>query len=158
MVLKNRLAILMRKNYALINATLFGFISALAGYFIVPDQHGNGWEYLWITTGVGGFLTAFLFSFFFIVLPKNFSNARLIFSGFFIGVLSHWTHWYLFLLAESMHCLWTGESSSSCPNPIEALMGAVYLSGGSLIVLGWLAIPSAICSLFLSKRIASPSN
>ena len=148
----------MRKNYALINATLFGFISALAGYFIVPDQHGNGWEYLWITTGVGGFLTAFLFSFFFIVLPKNFSNARLIFSGFFIGVLSHWTHWYLFLLAESMHCLWTGESCSSCPNPIEALMGAVYLSGGSLIVLGWLAIPSAICSLFLSKRIASPSN
>ena len=25
----------------------------------------------------------------------------------------------------------------------EALMGAVYLSGGSLIVLGWLAIPAA---------------
>lgn len=148
----------MRKNYALINATLFGFISALAGYFIVPDQHGNGWEYLWITTGAGGFLTAFLFSYFFIILPKNFSNARLIFSGFFIGVLSHWTHWYLFLLAESMHCIWTGEFSSSCPNPIEAeaLMGAVYLSGGSLIVLGWLAIPSAICSLFLSKRIAVP--
>jgi len=147
----------MNRNFALINATLFGVISALAGYFIVPDEHGDGWEHLWITTGAGGFLTAFLFSCFFIVLPKNFSKARLIFSGFFIGVLSHWTHWYLFLLAESMHCLWTGEFSSSCPNPIEALMGAVYLSGGSLIVLGWLAIPSAICSLFLSKRIAVPS-
>ncbi len=146
----------MNRNFALINATLFGFISALAGYFIVPDEHSDGWEHLWITTGAGGFLTAFLFSCFFIILPKNFSNARLIFSGFFIGVLSHWTHWYLFLLAESMHCLWTGEFSSSCPNPIEALMGAVYLSGGSLIVLGWLAIPSAICSLFLSKRIAVP--
>lgn len=147
----------MNRNFALINATLFGVISALAGYFIVPDEHGDGWEHLWITTGAGGFLTAFLFSCFFIVLPKNFSKARLIFSGFFIGVLSHWTHWYLFLLAESRHCLWTGEFSSSCPNPIEALMGAVYLSGGSLIVLGWLAIPSAICSLFLSKRIAVPS-
>ena len=157
MVLKNRLAILMRKNYVLINATLFGFISALAGYFIVPDQHGNGWEYLWITTGAGGFLTAFLFSYFFIILANNFSNARLIFSGFFIGVLSHWTHWYLFLLANGMRCIWTGEFSSSCPNPIEALMGAVYLSGGSLILLGWSAIPAAIGSLFLSKRIAVPS-
>ena len=34
MVLKNRLAILMRKNYALINATLFGIIS-ISGLFIM---------------------------------------------------------------------------------------------------------------------------
>jgi hypothetical protein len=53
-----------------------------------------------------------------------------------------------------MHCIWSGEFSSSCPNPIEALI----LSLGSLILLGWLAIPAAIGSLFLSKRIASPSN
>jgi hypothetical protein len=148
----------MGKNYTLMNATLFGFISALAGFFIVPESHGNGWEYLWITTGAGAFLTAFLFSCFFIVRPKNYSNARLVFIGIFIGVMSHWTHWYLLLLANSMHCIWSGEFSSSCPNPIEALMGAVYLSLGSFILLGWLAIPAAIGSLFLSKRIASPSN
>ena len=66
MVLKSGLATLMGKNYALINAALFGFISSLAGFLIVPESHGNGWEYLWITTGAGGFLTAFLFSYFFI--------------------------------------------------------------------------------------------
>jgi len=81
----------MGKNYALINAALFGFISSLAGFLIVPESHGNGWEYLWITTGAGGFLTAFLFSYFFIVLPKNFSRARLILVGFLLecSVIGH---------------------------------------------------------------------
>ncbi|MAZ96199.1 MAG: hypothetical protein CMP53_01605 [Flavobacteriales bacterium] len=152
------MAILMGKNYALINAALFGFFSSLAGFLIVPESHGNGWEYLWITTGTGGFLTAYVFSSFFIVRPKNYSNTRLIFSGVFIGLMSHWTHWYVFLLAQYIRCTWLADFSSECPNPIEALTGAVYLSMGSLILLGWLAIPVAICVLFLTRRIASPSN
>lgn len=144
----------MSRNYSLINATLFGFISALAGKLIISDYHGKNWEYLWISTGAGGFFTALLFSYVFIVLTKNYSNSRLILIGILIGVISHWTHWYLLLSAQSIRCFWSGEFSSSCPNPIEAFMGAVYLSGGSLIFLGWLAVPASIFSLMLSKRMA----
>ena len=76
-------------SFAVVNGLIFGLISALAGFFFVTEPHGEGWEFLWITTGIGGFIAGFLISRALIVKRDNYTNSRLVTCGFLIGILSH---------------------------------------------------------------------
>ncbi len=146
-------------SFSLINGLIFGLISALAGLLSVNEPHGAGWEFLWITTGIGGFVAGLLIPKILIVKPNNYTNARLMTSGFIIGILSHWIHWYVSLVANYINVELFGAQMFGEPtNPLEAVLASVQLSLVSLLFFGWTAIPISIGTLFLTKRIKTEGS
>lgn len=141
-------------NFSLIYSLIFGLISALAGFLFITDSHGEGWEYLGVSTGIAGFLTAFLLSKLLIVKRNKYDGSTLVVTGLITGILSHWVHWYQSLVANYINVKLFGAYMFGDPtHPVDALLAAVQLSLMSLLIFGWTAIPLAIGALFLTKRI-----
>lgn len=141
-------------SFSLITGLIFGAVSALAGFLFVTEPHGEGWEFLWISTGTGGFITGFSISKLLVVTPNNYTYSRLLTSGLMIGIVSHWVHWYISLVAIYVNVQFFGAYMFGEPiDPLNALLASIQLSFMSLIFYGWTAIPLAIVTLFLTKRI-----
>ena len=141
-------------SYSFLNGLIFGIISALAGFLFVQEPHGDGWESLWISTGTAGFITGYIFSKFLVTKPKKYSNSRLVITGVIIGILSHWMHWYISLIANYIYVEFLGTYMYGEPiNPLEGLFAAIQLSFISLLFFGWTAIPLAIGALYLTLLI-----
>jgi len=141
-------------SFSFLNGLTFGIISALAGFLFVNKPHGDGWEFLWITTGTAGFVTGFLICKFLVTNPGNYSSSRLIITGLIIGILSHWIHWYISLVANYINVeFFVAYMYGEPTNPLEGLLASIQLSFISLLFFGWTAIPLAIGTLFLTRRI-----
>ncbi len=130
---------------------IFGAISAFAGFIFSGESEG-GWEYLYVYTGLGGFIGGYLVSSWLIVKPNNYSNSRLIMSGFIIGFVSNYI---CALIAGGFHGVIENETvvkffESFIEEMILAPAGFAFLN---LFFFGWLIIPLAVGTLLLTKKI-----
>ena len=139
-------------KFSVFYALTFGIISALASIIIFHDAIGKGWNILWIYTGSGSMITAFLFARYFIEKPKKFNNIRLIFIAILVGIFSHWLSWYEVLVVNYIRWEFFNVNFYSGPvDPIKGLFFAALMTYISLIVFGWTAIPFSIVLIYLSK-------
>lgn len=136
-------------------ALTFGFVSAFVTFFMFRNSIGEGWDILWVYTGSGAAITAFIFSKYFIEKPKKFNDLRLIVIAFIVGILSHWTSWYEALVVQYIRWKFFDLSFLGTPeNPINGLYGAVEMTFISLLFFGWTAIPVSIGLIYFSKKLS----
>ena len=81
-----------KPDFSFTFSSFFGIISTFAG-FIFGGQEDTNFEYLYIYSGLGGFIGGYLVSSWLIVKPNNYNFSRLIISGFTIGFVSPYTCW-----------------------------------------------------------------
>ena len=131
-------------------SSFFGIISAFAG-FIFGGQEDTNFEYLYIYTGLGGFIGGYLVSSWLIVKPNNYNFSRLIISGFTIGFVSPYTCWLIAFGFDSLVNKETGLKFLE--SPIMMILSPAGMTLMNLFFFGWLIIPLAIVTLFLTKKI-----
>lgn len=131
-------------------SSFFGIISAFAG-FIFGGQEDTNFEYLYIYTGLGGFIGGYLVSNWLIVKPNNYNFSRLIISGFTIGFVSPYTCWLIAFGFDSLVNKETGLKFLE--SPIMMILSPAGMTLMNLFFFGWLIIPLAIVTLFLTKKI-----
>ena len=131
-------------------SSFFGIISAFAG-FIFGGQEDTNFEYLHIYTGLGGFIGGYLVSNWLIVKPNNYNFSRLIISGFTIGFVSPYTCWLIAFGFDSLVNKETGLKFLE--SPIMMILSPAGMTLMNLFFFGWLIIPLAIVTLFLTKKI-----
>ena len=140
----------MKPNFSLTFSSFFGIISAFAG-FIFGGQEDTNFEYLYIYTGLGGFIGGYLVSNWLIVKPNNYNFSRLIISGFTIGFVSPYTCWIIAFGFESLVNKETGLKFLE--SPIMMILSPAGMTLMNLFFFGWLIIPLAIITLFLTKKL-----
>ncbi len=147
-------------KFSIYYALNFGIISAIAPILIFQGATGKGWDILWIYTGTGSMITAFLFAWYFIERPKKFNHLRLILIAILVGIFSHWLSWYEIMVVDYIQWKFSGPHLAGTPsNPINGLYGAALMAILSLIFMGWTAIPFSIGSIYLSKLMyVKPDN
>jgi hypothetical protein len=134
---------------------IFGAISALAG-FIFRGQEGTDFEYLYVYTGLGGFIGGYLVSSWLIVKPNNYNISRLIISGFIIGFVSPYTSW---LIVGGFDSLFDNETVVKfLESFIMMILTPASFAFLNLFFFGWLIIPLAIGTLFFTKTILKPRS
>lgn len=131
-------------------SSFFGIISAFAG-FIFGGQEDTNFEYLYIYTGLGGFIGGYLVSNWLIVKPNNYNFSRLIISGFTIGFVSPYTCWLIAFGFDSLVNKETGLKFLE--SPIMMILSPAGMTLMNLFFFGWLIVPLAIVTLFLTKKI-----
>ena len=131
-------------------SSFFGIISAFAG-FIFGGQEDTNFEYLYIYTGLGGFIGGYIVSNWLIVKPNNYNFSRLIISGFTIGFVSPYTCWLIAFGFDSLVNKETGLKFLE--SPIMMILSPAGMTLMNLFFFGWLIIPLAIVTLFLTKKI-----
>jgi len=140
----------MKPNFSLAFSSFFGIISAFAG-FIFGGQEDTNFEYLYIYTGLGGFIGGYLVSNWLIVKPNNYNFSRLIISGFTIGFVSPYTCWIIAFGFDSLVNKETGLKFLE--SPIMMILSPAGMTLMNLFFFGWLIIPLAIITLFLTKKL-----
>jgi len=140
----------MKPNFSLTFSSFFGIISAFAG-FIFGGQEDTNFEYLYIYTGLGGFIGGYLVSNWLIVKPNNYNFSRLIISGFTIGFVSPYTCWIIAFGFDSLVNKETGLKFLE--SPIMIILSPAGMTLMNLFFFGWLIIPLAIITLFLTKKL-----
>ncbi len=140
----------MKPNFSLTFSSFFGIISAFAG-FIFGGQEDTNFEYLYIYTGLGGFIGGYLVSNWLIVKPNNYNFSRLIISGFTIGFVSPYTCWIIAFGFDSLVNKETGLKFLE--SPIMMILSPAGMTLMNLFFFGWLIIPLAIITLFLTKKL-----
>ena len=140
----------MKPNFSLTFSSFFGIISAFAG-FIFGGQEDTNFEYLYIYTGLGGFIGGYLVSNWLIVKPNNYNFSRLIISGFTIGFVSPYTCWIIAFGFDSLVNKETGVKFLE--SPIMMILSPAGMTLMNLFFFGWLIIPLAIITLFLTKKL-----
>ena len=140
----------MKPNFSLTFSSFFGIISAFAG-FIFGGQEDTNFEYLYIYTGLGGFIGGYLVSNWLIVKPNNYNFSRLIISGFTIGFVSPYTCWIIAFGFDSLVNKETGLQFLE--SPIMMILSPAGMTLMNLFFFGWLIIPLAIITLFLTKKL-----
>ena len=140
----------MKPNFSLTFSSFFGIISAFAG-FIFGGQEDTNFEYLYIYTGLGGFIGGYLVSNWLIVKPNNYNFSRLIISGFTIGFVSPYTCWIIAFGFDSFVNKETGVKFLE--SPIMMILSPAGMTLMNLFFFGWLIIPLAIITLFLTKKL-----
>ena len=140
----------MKPNFSLTFSSFFGIISAFAG-FISGGQEDTNFEYLYIYTGLGGFIGGYLVSNWLIVKPNNYNFSRLIISGFTIGFVSPYTCWIIAFGFDSLVNKETGLKFLE--SPIMMILSPAGMTLMNLFFFGWLIIPLAIITLFLTKKL-----
>mgnify|MGYP000359604574 FL=1 len=141
----------MKPGFSFTYSCIFGAISAFAG-FIFSGEGARGWEYLYIYTGLGGFIGGYLVSSLLIVKPNNYSNSRLTISGFIIGFVSNYICW---LIAGGFHPLFDNETVAKFLESFieEMILAPAGFAFMNLFFFGWLIIPFAIGTLFFTRFI-----
>ena len=129
---------------------IFGAISAFAG-FLFSGQEGTNFEYLYVYTGLGGFIGGYLVSNWLIVKPNNYNISRLIISGVIIGFVSPYTCWLIAFVFDSFVNKETGLKFVE--NPIMMILSPAGMTLMNLFFFGWLIIPLAAGTLLLTKKI-----
>tara|TARA_B100000768_G_C11015912_1_gene264038 strand:+ start:60 stop:491 length:432 start_codon:yes stop_codon:yes gene_type:complete len=140
----------MKPNFSLTFSSFFGIISAFAG-FIFGGQEDTNFEYLYIYTGLGGSIGGYLVSNWLIVKPNNYNFSRLIISGFTIGFVSPYTCWIIAFGFDSLVNKETGLQFLE--SPIMMILSPAGMTLMNLFFFGWLIIPLAIITLFLTKKL-----
>ena len=140
----------MKPNFSLTFSSFFGIISVFAG-FIFGGQEDTNFEYLYIYTGLGGFIGGYLVSNWLIVKPNNYNFSRLIISGFTIGFVSPYTCWIIAFGFDSLVNKETGLQFLE--SPIMMILSPAGMTLMNLFFFGWLIIPLAIITLFLTKKL-----
>ena len=139
-----------RSNFSLTFSSFFGMLSAFAG-FIFGGQEDTNFEYLYIYTGLGGLIGGYLVSRWLIMKPNNYNFSRLIISGFTIGFVSPYVCW---IIAFGFDSLVNKETRLTfIENPIMMLLSPTNMALMNLVFFGWLIIPLAILTLFLTTKI-----
>lgn len=132
----------------------FGLVSVIATIFMFRNAIGEGWNMLWVYTGSGAAITAFVFAKYFIEKPKKFNEPRLFIIALIVGILSHWLSWYEMPVVQYISWKFSALSFLGTPeNPISSLYGAVQMCFISLLFFGWTAIPISIALIYLSKKL-----
>ena len=139
-----------KPDFSFTFSSFFGIISAFAG-FIFGGQEDTNFEYLYIYTGLGGFIGGYLVSSWLIVKPNNYNFSRLIISGFTIGFVSPYTCWLIAFGFDSLVNKETGLKFLE--SPIMMILSPAGMTLMNLFFFGWLIIPLAIVTLFLTKKI-----
>ena len=140
----------MKPNFSLTFSSFFGIISVFAG-FIFGGQEDTNFEYLYIYTGLGGSIGGYLVSNWLIVKPNNYNFSRLIISGFTIGFVSPYTCWIIAFGFDSLVNKETGLQFLE--SPIMMILSPAGMTLMNLFFFGWLIIPLAIITLFLTKKL-----
>ena len=139
-----------RPSFSLTFSSFFGLLSAFAG-FIFSGQEDTNFEYVYIYTGLGGLIGGYLVSNWLIMKPNNYNFSRLIISGFTIGFVSPYTCW---IIAFGFDSLVNKETRLTfIENPIMMLLSPASMTLMNLVFFGWLIIPLAIITLFLTTKI-----
>ena len=139
-----------KPDFSFTFSSFFGIISTFAG-FIFGGQEDTNFEYLYIYTGLGGFIGGYLVSNWLIVKPNNYNFSRLIISGFTIGFVSPYTCWLIAFGFDSLVNKETGLKFLE--SPIMMILSPAGMTLMNLFFFGWLIIPLAIVTLFLTKKI-----
>ena len=140
----------MKPGFSFTFSSFFCAISTFAG-FIFGGQEGSNFEYLYVYTGLGGFIGGYLVSSWLIVKPNNYNISRLIISGFTIGFVSPYTCW---LIAFGFDSLVNKETALKfLESPIMMILSPAGMTLMNLFFFGWLIIPLAIVTLFFTKTI-----
>ena len=140
----------MKPGFSFTFSSFFGIISTFAG-FIFGGQEDTNFEYLYIYTGLGGFIGGYLVSSWLIVKPNNYNFSRLIISGFTIGFVSPYICW---LTAFGFDSIVNKETLNQfLESPIMMILSPAGMTLMNLFFFGWLIIPLAIFTLFLTKKI-----
>ena len=140
----------MKPGFSFTFSSFFCAISTFAG-FIFGGQEGSNFEYLYVYTGLGGFIGGYLVSSWLIVKPNNYNISRLIISGFIIGFVSPYTSW---LIAAGFHSEFDNETVLTfLESFIEMILTPAGFAFLNLFFFGWLIIPLAIGTLFFTKTI-----
>lgn len=133
---------------------IFGIVSAVVTIFMFRNSIGEGWNMLWIYTGSGAAIIAFIFAKYFIEKPKKYNKFRLFIVASIVGILSHWMSWYEALVVQYIGWKFFNLSFLGTPeNPISGIYGAVQMTFISLLFFGWTAIPISIGLIYLSKKL-----
>mgnify|MGYP006060769483 FL=1 len=140
----------MKPGFSYTYSCVFGAISAFAG-FLFSGQEGTNFEYLYVYTGLGGFIGGYLVSNWLIVKPNNYNISRLIISGVIIGFVSPYTCWLIAFGFDSLVNKETGLKFVE--NPIMMILSPAGMTLMNLFFFGWLIIPLAVVTLLLTKKI-----
>tara|TARA_B100000768_G_scaffold149356_1_gene143680 strand:- start:602 stop:1042 length:441 start_codon:yes stop_codon:yes gene_type:complete len=145
----------MKPGFSFTFSSFFCAISTFAG-FIFGGQEGSNFEYLYVYTGLGGFIGGYLVSSWLIVKPNNYNISRLIISGFTIGFVSPYTCWLIAIGFDSLVNKETGLKFLE--SPIMMILSPAGMTLMNLFFFGWLIIPLAIGTLFFTKTILKPRS
>ena len=154
----------LKLNFSLVYGILFALGGIGVGLFVYfVSSRNNDKQFFFVFSGLGGFLTAYYASKFLVVKKDGIRFNRFFWTSILVGLLSHWTCWYLMILFINidywlLDSYFHGRSLNEPINILIGLPGAFGLCIWSWIFCGWLTVPLSILALHNTKPLLDKLN
>ncbi|MCT4559804.1 MAG: hypothetical protein N4A41_00350 [Crocinitomicaceae bacterium] len=141
-------------SFSTLFGILFSIVGIMVGLWISITSGNNDYKYLYVYSGISGFLTGKLLANPLVENGKKFNHKNLILVGILSGLLSHWLCWYLLMLEYNFRFWILNEDFYSRPiDPILAIPGVFVLCFWSWLFVGWVTVLGGITAIYGAKWI-----
>ena len=152
-----------RLSFSIIYGLLFSLVGLAVGLVILlttPNEDYNGF---FLPASIGGFLTAWGLSRLFLERANGFKTIRITWVSILVGLLSHWTCWYIVVILLNFDYWILDESlmGGYFDTPIDLLNGLYGVFAFCLwswVFYGWITVPGSVATAFLARYFYERKN